>query len=120
MKIEAADPELEALVERVFSIVEWLVGERPWFHEGSGWYKAGEPILAWFYVVGPRAKKHPANSVLVTATKADARLAEVAQSTGNNMYGQQTPEYVVRCNDAENFAGFLEFIGRAYKARYQA
>ena len=116
MKLDDADPELKQLARQLFAVSEWLTGEKTIFHEGSGWYKCGQPILAWFYVVGPRAKKHPVNSILVTATKSSPALEESAQKMGNNMYGSNTPEFVARPNDPVNFAEFLEFIGRAYKA----
>lgn len=117
MKLDSADPELKELANQLFTVSEWLTGSTTVYQEGSGWYKCGKPILAWFYVVGPRARKHPPNSILVTATKSSAALEESSQKLGNNMYGSNTPEFVARPNDAVNFAEFLEFIGRAYKAR---
>ena len=120
MKAEDGDHDIQTLARRVFGVVGLLTGDEPEFHQGSGWYKVGEPILAWFYVVGTRAKKNPPNSILVTATKPDGELSALASKLGNNMYGSETPEYVVTCNDSLNFAGFLQFIGRAYTARHAA
>jgi hypothetical protein len=118
MKIEDANPELKQLTKQVFGVSEWLTSQKPIFDKGSGWYKCGKPIFAWFYVVGPRAKKHPANSILITATKSNAELEDASQKMGNNMFGENAPEFVARSNDPHNLAEFLEFIGRAYKARY--
>ncbi|WP_353226068.1 hypothetical protein [Salinisphaera hydrothermalis] len=120
MKAEDGDQDIQALARKVFEVVKLLIGEKPQFHQGSGWYKVGDPILAWFYVVGTRAKKHPPNSILITTTISDPELGTIASKLGNNMYGSETPEYVVVCNDSLNFAGFLQFIGRAYRARYAA
>ena len=117
MKIEGASPELQEMTRKVFAVAEWICGSAPVYHEGSGWYKCGKPILAWFYLIGPRAKKHPANSILVTATKSDDRTAESAERIGNNMFGNPTPEFVVKAGDMDSFAGFLEFISRLYRAR---
>jgi len=118
MRVEDADPELRDLTEKVFTVAEWLSGERPQYHEGSGWYKCGKPILAWFYLTGQRARKHPINSILVTATKSDEKSAESAERIGNNMFGAETPEFIVKSGDSHSLAGFLEFIGRIYKARH--
>ena len=119
MNLDAASPELRDLAVKVFKVVELLTGEVPTYHEGSKWYKFGTPIVAWFKLIGPKASKNPANSILVTATRVTDELEESSEQIGNNMFGNKTPEYVVQCNDPISFAGYLEFIGRAYKARHQ-
>jgi len=118
VKIEDADPELKQLALQVFSVSEWLTSQKPIFDEGSGWYKCGKPIFAWFYVVGPRAKKNPPNSIVIAATKSNASLKDASQKMGNNMFGESALEFVAKPNDPHNYAELLEFIGRAYKARY--
>lgn len=115
MKVEDADPELQQLASRVFAVAEWLTEDETAFHEGSGWYKCGKPILVWFRLNGPKARKNPVNSIVVTATKPDESANAAGTSTGNNMYGVETPEIVVRSRESDSLAGFLQFIGRAYQ-----
>lgn len=114
MKIEAADPELRDLASKVFLVAEWLSGDKPIFQKSSGWYKCGDPILVWIYLTGRQAKKHPVNSILITATKSDT---ESTERMGNNMYGIKSPEFVLKSGDLHSFACFLEFIGRVFKVR---
>ena len=83
MKIDKADPGLRQLTDKVFSISEWLTGQPPVYDESSGWYKCGKPILAWYYVVGPKAKKNPANSILIAAAKSNTHLEDASTKMGN-------------------------------------
>ena len=118
MRLETADATLRQLAERVFRTAEWLTGEQTVYHQGSGWYKCGTPILAWFYLVGPGAKKNPINSIVVTATRPDESNRGAGSQQGNNMFGVETPELVVRPDDAGSLAEYLEFIAKAYRIRY--
>ena len=118
MKIEDANPELKQLAKQVFNVSEWLTAQKPIFDKGSSWYKCGRPIFAWFYVVGPRAKKHPPNSIVIASTKSNVTLEDGSQEMGNNMFGESAPEFVAMPNNRQNFVEFLDFIGRAYRARY--
>ena len=52
VRVEEVNDGLQEFAGRVFSVAECLRGETV-FHEGSGWYKCGTPILVWFYLVGP-------------------------------------------------------------------
>ncbi len=118
MKIEDTDPPLRELAARIRSVAEWLTGQKVEFHAGSGWYKAGKPIFIWFRVVGPKGSKFQ-NSVLVTATMQEEKLAESADQVGNNMFGKESYEAAVRVGHPEDLAACLEFVGRAYRARYK-
>lgn len=117
MRVEDANNELQDLAARIFSVREWLTGEKAIFHERSGWYKCGTPILVWFYIVGLRARKNAPNSIVVTTTKVDEQAEALGQILGNNMYGDQTPEMVVKSGDSVSLVDFLQFIGRAYKVK---
>ena len=118
MELEKTSPELNALATKVFKVAELLAGESPVFDPGSGWYKFGSPIIAWIRLIGPTGRKLPANSVHIVATQSTPELESSAEDIGNNMFGKKTPEFVVRLDDPHSFAGFLEFIGRAYTARF--
>ena len=118
MELEKAPFELQALASKVFKVAEFLTGKAPEFNVGSGWYKFGSPIVAWFRIIGPAARKFPPNSIHIAATQSPPDLESSCEDFGNNMFGKQTPEFVVRLDDPNSFAGYLEFIGRAYKARF--
>lgn len=120
MELDKAPPELQALASKVFKVAELLSGDAPTFDTGSGWYKFGSPIVAWFRIIGPTARTFPPNSVQVSATQSTPDLEASSLGVGNNMFGEKTPEFVVRLNDPMSFAEYLEFIGRAYKARFPA
>ena len=115
MKLDKAPPELQELASKVFKVAELLSGDSPTFEPSSGWYKFGSPIVAWFRVIGPTARKFPANSIQVSATQSTPDLESSSADIGNNVFGQQTPEFIVRLNDASSFAGYLEFIGSQVK-----
>jgi len=117
MEQHKAPPELQALASKVFKVAELLCGEVPVFDTGSGWYKVGTPIVAWFRIIGPAARSFPANSIHVAATQSSAELESLSDTIGNNMFGKPTPEFVVQSNNSISFADYLEFIARAYKAR---
>jgi hypothetical protein len=118
MELAKAPPDLHALASKVFKVAELLCGDAPVFDVGSGWYKVGTPILVWFRLIGPAARKFPANSVQVAATQSVPELESSPDVIGNNMFGRPTPECVVKSTDAISFAGYLEFIGALYRARH--
>ena len=118
MELDKAPPELQALASKVIKVAELLCGDVPAFDVGSGWYKVGSPIMAWFRVVGPAARKFPANSIQVVATQSSPELESSSDAMGNNMFGKPTPEFVVQSSNSMSFAGYLEFIARAYKSRH--
>ena len=120
MELHKAPLELQALALKVLKVAELLCGDIPVFDAGSGWYKVGTPIIAWFRIIGPAARTFPANSIQVAATQSSPELESSSDAIGNNMFGKSTPEFVVQSSDSISFAGYLEFIGRAYKARRAA
>lgn len=117
MKLEDADDGLREIAERAFHVAAWLSGSTVELHEGSGWYKCGNPILVWFYLVGPTGRKNPPNSILVTATQPDSTNRGRSVRLGNNMFGEGVPEMVLRRDDQGTFADYLEFVARVYRKR---
>jgi len=117
MRIEDADPALRELADRIRTVAEWLTNQPVVFNAGAGWYKAGKPIFIWFKLVGPKGSKNR-NSVLVAATMRDKRLEELSGQLGNNMFGKGH-EVSVSASRPKDLAKCLEFIGRAYLARYE-
>jgi hypothetical protein len=86
MKIEEAEPELQALGEEIFQFVEELTGSRPELRGGRDRYVARRARqFLYIHFVGPRGRKRK-NCVLLRA-RWDNDLREIKAERGNNLYG---------------------------------
>lgn len=114
MRIEEAEKSLGELARHVYQIAHWLTGHKPEYHRG--WYKSGKPIFIYFRTIGDRPEKYPPRSVHVVARQSDL-LADLKPIEGNNYWGADY-SVVARPGKPKELAHLIEFIGRAYRARY--
>ena len=118
MLLEETSPELRALGERLFALVEELSGSR--LAPSGDWYRtevAGSPAL-WFRFVGRRARKYPKNSVHLATEWSDALASINGVTAGNNWYGQKrSADLSVRPGHPHEIEKAEEFIRRTFGSR---
>lgn len=114
MRIEEAEDSLSELARHVYQIAYWLTSDKPEYHRG--WYKSGKPIFIYFRIIGDRPENYPPRCVHVVAKQSDL-LADLKPIVGNNYWGADY-SVIARPGNANELAHLIEFIGRAFRARY--
>src|SRR5687768_1954010 len=88
MLLDNVDSDLQQLGRRLFKVVRDLSGSEPELESSSGWYKAAsaDGVFAYFYFLGPRARRYPPNSLHLVA-KWDESLNRPDVEASNNWFG---------------------------------
>jgi hypothetical protein len=116
MWLEQSDGTVRRLGESLFSLIEDLAGQPPTPLARSGWYRVGSGRKAVLYlrIVGPRARRYPSNSLLLS-TKWDDRLDRKGVERENNWFGSApSADLSVHPADDEQVRAAEEFVRKAF------